>query len=142
MADDLSPTAMAMDGMHNGFGGLQGGVNAVTTSLRTLGIINEETAQALTVASSALGIATGVMGIAQLLNARIAVKTAQETAVSAALVAANSWNPVGWARIAVATAAMGVASVAVYAATTRIQADLSTSAGRASATRQVAGAMA
>lgn len=139
---ELDVSTLDMSGMQTGFSGLTSGMSAVTSSLQSLGVINSETAQALTVASSALGAATGVLGIAQLLQARVVAKTAQETAVAGALTAVNLTNPVGWTNIAIATACMGVASIAIYTATTRIKSDLSTASGRASATRQVQEAMA
>lgn len=130
-----------MSGFESGLGGVEGSVSAVTGALQTLGVINDDTAQALTMASGGLQIVTGMLGIANVLKARVTAKTAQETAVAGALVAANSWNPIGWTKIAIAVAAAGVASVGVNAIVKSVRADLSTPTGRAQAIDQTLGAL-
>ena len=126
-------------GWESGIGGVEGSLSAVTGALQSLGVVNEDPARYLEMASGALQIVTGMLGIAQVLKARVTAKTAQESAKAAALVAANSWNPVGWTKIGIAAAATAVASVGMYALVRRIQADLSTPTGRASAIRQATG---
>lgn len=130
-----------LSGLESGLGGIEGSLSQTTGALQSLGMINEETAGYLQVASGALQIVTGMLGIAQVLKARVTAKTAQETAEAGILVAANSWNPVGWAKIGIAVAATAVASVGMYALVRTIEADLSTPSGRASAMRQVTGAI-
>lgn len=127
------------EGWESSIGGVEGSLSAVTGALQSLGIVNEDTAGYLEMASGALQIVTGMLGIAQVLKARVTAKTAQESAKAAALVAANSWNPVGWTKIGIAVGATAVASVGMYALVRRIQADLSTPTGRASAIRQATG---
>ena len=126
-------------GWESGIGGVEGSLSSVTGALQSLGVVNEDTARYLEMASGALQIVTGMLGIAQVLKARVTAKTAQESAKAAALVAANSWNPVGWTKIGIAAAATAVTSVGMYALVRRIQADLSTPTGRASAIRQATG---
>lgn len=121
--------------------GLRTGMSGVTSGLRGLGLISNETAAALSVATGALSVATGVLGITSIVKARITAKTAQETAQSAALVAANSWNPEGWSTIALATGAAAAASIGMYALITTIRADLSTPTGRQDAISGVQAAM-
>ena len=125
-----------MSGMKSGLDGVQSSVSQVSGALQSLGIINSDTAKYLTMGAGALQIATGMLGIAQVLHARVVAKTAQETAMSAALVAMNSWNPVGWSKIAIATTATAVASVGMYAIIREIKADLSTPTGRQQAIRE------
>ncbi len=126
----MTSTVPDMSSLKGGFDGIQSSVSQVTNSLQSLGIINADAAKYLQLGASGLQIATGMLGIAQVLSARVTAKTAQETARSAALVAANSWNPVGWSKIAIATATTAVASVGMYALIREIKADLSTPTGR------------
>lgn len=123
-------------GLASSIGGAQSSVSQVSGALQSIGIINSDTAKALQVTSGALQIVVGMLGIAQVLHSRVVAKTAEETARSAVLVAANSWNPVGWGKIAVATAATAVASVGMYALIREITADLSTPTGRQEAIRE------
>ncbi len=126
----MTSSVYDMSSMKGGFDGIHSSVSQVSGALQSLGIINSDTAKYLSIGAGALQIATGMLGIAQVLSARVTAKTAQETVRSAALVAANSWNPVGWSKIAIATAATAVASVGMYAIIREIKADLSNPTGR------------
>lgn len=127
----MMPSVSVFDsGLASSIGGAQSSVSQVAGALQSIGIINSDTAKALQVASGALQVVVGMLGIAQVLQSRMIAKTAEETARSAALVAANSWNPVGWTNIAVATAATAAASIGMYALVRTISADLSTPTGR------------
>jgi len=141
--DGLAGTSVFdMSDMKSSAGGLRSSVSGVTNGLRGLGLINEQTAGYLTIASGGLQIATGVLGITSVLRARVSAKTTIETARASALVAANSWNPVGWGTITLAAGCATVASIGIYAAMTTIKADLSTPVGRQQAIDGVTGAMA
>ncbi len=126
----MTSSVYDMSSMKGGLDGINSSVSQVSGALQSLGIISSGTAKYLSIGAGALQIATGMLGIAQVLSARVTAKTAQETVRSAALVAANSWNPVGWSKIAIATAATAVASVGMYAIIREIKADLSTPTGR------------
>lgn len=116
-------------------------VSQITSGLRSLGLINEQTAKYLAMASGGLQIATGVLGITSVLRGRVTAKTAAETARASALVAANSWHPAGWANIALAAGCAVTASVGIAAVIMTIRADLSTPTGRQQAVDGVAEAM-
>ena len=132
----MTSSVYDMTAMKGGFDGVQSSVSQVSGALQSLGIINSDTAKYLQAGAGALQIVTGMLGIAQVLHTRVVAKTAQETVASAALVAANSWNPVGWSKIAIATTATAVASVGMYAIIREVKADLSTPTGRQQAIRE------
>ena len=115
-------------------GTAKSGISSVTSGLKSLGVISDDTAEYLTMANSALSIVTAMLGVAKLFQAKVVAKTAEETAAAAADVAVRSWNVAGLATIAVAGVASAAASVAL---TKVIKADLSTASGRSQAIQGV-----
>ena len=119
-----------------------GSVRQITHGMQSLGLIHDDTEKALMMVSGALQVVVGGATIARSVQSLVAIKTASEAVAAGIETAANATNPIGWGKIALATAMAGVVSVGVYAAVTRIRADLSTPIGRQEAAERVAEAMA
>lgn len=107
------------------------GVNALTRGMSSFGIIGEDGANAMQKAAGALQMMSGavaIMGtVSTVMEMRNKVALAQATALTSTNVAAG---PIGWGKIAVASASAGAAYVAVLGITTMIKADTETTVGR------------
>jgi len=107
-------------------------VDSVTNAMRRFGIIDEDTAQWLSVGSSALQTIVGTSAMLKALRGLYEARNALLTAEAEALTAVNLTNPAGWAKIALATATMAATGVVMYGLVNEIEVgdfDLSTSAG-------------
>lgn len=84
----------------------------VATGMSGLGAT--ELADSTQRAADALDVMTGAMQIIGGVATLMATLNAKASAEAVARTAANSWNPVGWGRIAIALAAAGIAAGVTY----------------------------
>lgn len=108
-------------------------VDAVNSGLSALGI----SSSAISTGAALTSVTVGTVSMARAALSVMTALRARKAAEAAALIAAHSWNPAGWARIAMAAALS--ASVAVLVDETlkkTIRKDLSTASGRQAAARE------
>lgn len=120
-------------------------VSQVSTGLYQLGLINEEGARYLSMATAAMQIVVGSIGMAAAARTIIEARSAREEAESAAKTAAMAIaGPWGWKNIAIAAGASVLAGAAMYACVREVRLgdfDLSTAEGRTGAIDAVQGAV-
>lgn len=122
------------------------GLSAVTNSLVNLDVAGDDTAKALKMATSGLQLMVGLAGIGRTLKGvREAVTTAKTAEAGALTATMAALGPIGWERIALATATMATTSAIMYSTVNHIKLgefDLSSSAGQTSALKAVQEAIA
>ena len=103
----------------------QESVQNVTTGISGLGA--SELAQTTQKAADALDVMAGSMQIVSVAASLMTTVNAAQTAKAVAGIAARSWNPVGWANIALAFGAAALAAGVTYGITRnyKLKADLS-----------------
>lgn len=122
----------------------------VNSSMKSLVGMSDESAMVIEKSFAMVNLAVSVMEIGLGVQKMIDIATKErETVKAAALTAANSINPAGWAKIAAATAASVAvgAGLAVWANSNhtnpaiehKIKADLSTASGRTAVSQIVGG---
>lgn len=120
-------------------------VSQVSSGLYQLGLINEEGARYLSMATAAMQILVGSLGIATAAKMMIEAKNSRIEAESAAKTAAMAIaGPWGWKNIAIAAGASVLAGAAMYACVREVRLgdfDLSTAEGRTGAIDAVQGAI-
>ena len=118
-------------------------LKSVTNVLSQSGLISESTTQAIGTASSALSSITSMLGLVKAARMAQARYNDVQKVRSAALIAVNiATGPVGWGKIALATAMAAGTSVAIYGIVNTINVgsfNLSTSSGQSQAVAAVGG---
>ena len=118
--------------MHDLAGDSKQSVDSVTNAMKRFGIIDEDTAQWLSVGSSALQTIVSTSAMLKALRGLYEARNALLTAKAEALTAVNLTNPAGWGKIALATATMAATGIIMYGLVNEIEVgefDLSTASG-------------
>ncbi|MFA6803789.1 MAG: hypothetical protein WCR24_04770 [Candidatus Methanomethylophilaceae archaeon] len=116
-------------------------VSGISSGLKTLDIIGEDTVAKLSKAVGAMQLFTGALSMIALANTRMEAQNTKAAAEAAALTASVSVTGIGLTNVAIAASAAAVASVAMYSivSTIKIKADTNNSADRGRISAMVGG---
>ena len=133
----------ALSSAKAGLSNSRSSMTSISSGLKGLNVIGEDTIAKISTAASAMQIFTGAVSMVALAKARMEAQNVKAATEASALTATASLTGIGLTNVAIAASAAAIGSVAMYAVVTtlRIKADTNNSADRGRINAAVGGVL-